>query len=61
MSRVPRPERTDREEPAERAARERLQALARSDKWFLSAGDGFLWAPPFPRWLDRCPGFWDEA
>lgn len=39
---------------------ERLDGLGRSDKWFLSAGDGFLWAPPFPRWLDR-PGFWDEG
>jgi hypothetical protein len=39
---------------------ERLRALARPDKWFLSAGDGFLWAPPFPRRLDR-PGFWDAA
>ncbi len=38
----------------------RLRALARPDKWFLSAGDGFLWAPPFPRRLDR-PGFWDTA
>lgn len=38
----------------------RLEALARTDKWYLSAGDGFVWAPPFPRWLDR-PGFWDAA
>jgi hypothetical protein len=38
----------------------RLEALARNDKWFLSAGDGFVWAPPFPRWLHR-PGFWDPA
>ncbi len=38
----------------------RLRALSRPDKWFLSAGDGFLWAPPFPRWLHR-PGFWDPA
>lgn len=36
----------------------RLAALARPDKWYLSAGDGFLWAPPFPDHLDR-PGFWD--
>jgi hypothetical protein len=34
--------------------------MARTDKWYLSAGDGFLWAPPFPRWLHR-PGFWDEG
>ena len=32
----------------------------RPDKWYLGAGDGLLWAPPFPRWLD-VPGFWDEA
>ena len=38
----------------------RLEALARPDKWYLSAGDGALWAPPFPRHLDR-PGFWDPA
>ncbi|HET7038557.1 MAG TPA: hypothetical protein VFH97_01635, partial [Gemmatimonadales bacterium] len=38
----------------------RLADLARSDKWFLSAGDGVVWAPPFPVWLHR-PGFWDEA
>lgn len=34
--------------------------LSRTDKWFLSAGDGVIWAPPFPVWLHR-PGFWDEA
>ena len=39
---------------------QRLQALARSDKWYLSCGDGVLWAPPFPTWL-HVPGFWDEA
>lgn len=38
----------------------RLGALERAEKWYLSAGDGFLWAPPFPRWLHR-PGFWDGA
>ncbi len=38
----------------------RLAALARPDKWYLSAGEGFLWAPPFPDHLDR-PGFWDAA
>ena len=37
-----------------------LDALARSDKWYLSAGEGLVWAPPFPAWLDA-PGFWDEA
>lgn len=41
-------------------AHTRLEALARQDKWYLSAGDGFLWAPPFPRWLSK-PGFWDAA
>ena len=39
---------------------QRLDALARPDKWYLSAGDGVLWAPPFPAWL-HVPGFWDEA
>lgn len=38
----------------------RLDALARDDKWYLSCGDGVVWAPPFPVWLHR-PGFWDEA
>lgn len=37
-----------------------LRLLARPDKWYLGAGDGLVWAPPFPRWLDT-PGFWDEA
>ena len=37
-----------------------LESLARSDKWFLSAGEGLVFAPPFPAWLDT-PGFWDEA
>jgi hypothetical protein len=39
---------------------DRLDALARPDKWYLSAGEGVIWAPPFPDHLDR-PGFWDEA
>ena len=51
------PERTSAEE---REAQRRLEALARSDKWYLSAGDGALWAPPFPKWLHK-PGFWDEG
>jgi len=42
------------------AGRERLRRLALPGKWFLSAGEGFLWAPPFPRRLQR-PGFWDPA
>jgi hypothetical protein len=37
-----------------------LRRLARPDKWYLGAGDGLLWAPPLPAWLDT-PGFWDEA
>jgi hypothetical protein len=37
-----------------------LELLARGDKWYLSAGEGLVWAPPFPAWLER-PGFWDEA
>ena len=32
----------------------------RDDKWYLGAGDGLVWAPPFPEWL-AAPGFWDEA
>jgi hypothetical protein len=43
-----------------RDSAERLQELEREDKWFLSGGDGFIWAPPFPTALNR-PGFWDEA
>lgn len=39
---------------------DRLDALARPDKWYLGAGEGVVWAPPFPDHLDR-PGFWDEA
>jgi hypothetical protein len=37
-----------------------LALLARSDKWQLGAGDGIIFAPPYPVWLDA-PGFWDEA
>jgi len=37
-----------------------VEALARDDKWYLGCGDGILFAPPFPQWLDA-PGFWDEA
>jgi hypothetical protein len=32
----------------------------RPDKWYLSVGDGLLWAPPLPHSLES-PGFWDEA
>lgn len=39
---------------------QRLDALARPDKWYLSCGDGVIWAPPLPTWL-HVPGFWDEA
>jgi len=46
--------------PVASAGEERLDGLARNDKWFLSGGDGCVWAPPFPSWLDR-PGFWDAA
>ena len=34
--------------------------LTREDKWFLGNGEGVLFAPPFPVWLNA-PGFWDEA
>ncbi len=37
-----------------------VEKLARDDKWQLGAGDGTLFAPAFPRWLD-VPGFWDSA
>lgn len=37
-----------------------IEHLARDDKWYLGAGDGTLFAPLFPVWLDA-PGFWDEA
>jgi mannosylglycerate hydrolase MGH1-like protein len=37
-----------------------LRRLTRPDKWYLGAGDGLVWAPPFPRWLET-PGFWDES
>src|SRR3989338_10671201 len=37
-----------------------LELLSREDKWYLGAGEGLVWAPPFPAWLDA-PGFWDEA
>lgn len=48
------------QERRRRQSQARLEALQRPDKWYLSAGDGFLWAPPFPRWLHK-PGFWDEG
>ena len=35
-----------------------LELLRRRDKHYLAAGDGILFAPTHPRWLDR-PGFWD--
>src|SRR5215213_9342264 len=37
-----------------------LESFARDDKWALGAGDGALFAPRFPLWLDA-PGFWDEV
>lgn len=37
-----------------------LATLARADKHYLSAGDGALFAPRFPLWLD-VPGFWDAG
>jgi hypothetical protein len=37
-----------------------IELLAREDKWFLGCGDGIVFAPPFPLWLDA-PGFWDGA
>lgn len=40
--------------------RRRIEALARTDKWYLGGLDGVLWAPPFPHHPDR-PGFWDPV
>jgi hypothetical protein len=37
-----------------------IELLARDDKWYLGSGEGVIFAPPFPAWLDA-PGFWDEA
>lgn len=37
-----------------------IESLARDDKWYLGCGEGVIFAPPFPVWLDR-PGFWDDA
>ena len=37
-----------------------IELLARDDKWYLGCGDGIIFAPPFPVWLDS-PGFWDGA
>ena len=42
------------------SARDRIEALARPDKWYLGGLDGVVWAPPFPHWLHR-PGFWDPV
>lgn len=35
-----------------------LERLRRPDKHYLGAGDGTLFAPPHPIWLDE-PGYWD--
>lgn len=37
-----------------------LQLLSRPDKWYVGQGDGLVWAPPYPAWVDT-PGYWDEA
>ena len=37
-----------------------IELLARADRWQLSAGEGLLFAPQHPLWLDT-PGFWDPA
>ena len=37
-----------------------IELLARDDRWQLSAGEGLVFAPPHPLWLDA-PGFWDDA
>ncbi len=43
-----------------RAAVDPIDLLARDDKWYLGCGDGIIFAPQFPVWLDA-PGFWDEG
>ena len=35
-----------------------FELLHRADKYYLGGGDGVIFAPPLPLWLDR-PGFWD--
>ena len=37
-----------------------VELLAREDAWCLGGGDGALFAPVAPVWLDA-PGFWDGA
>lgn len=37
-----------------------VELLAREDRWQLSAGEGLIFAPPHPLWLNA-PGFWDPA
>jgi hypothetical protein len=37
-----------------------IELLARDDRWQLSAGEGLIFSPPHPLWLDT-PGFWDAA
>ena len=37
-----------------------LEYLEREDKWYLGGGKAAMFAPAFPRWLERF-GFWDEA
>jgi hypothetical protein len=37
-----------------------IELLAREGRWQLSAGEGLIFAPPHPLWLDA-PGFWDGA
>jgi hypothetical protein len=37
-----------------------IELLARDDRWQLSAGEGVLFAPQYPLWLDA-PGFWDPV
>ena len=46
--------------PPPRTAEARMAALGRPDKWVLSGLDGIVWAPLFPKWLER-PGLWDPA
>jgi hypothetical protein len=42
----------------ERIEHNEFSRLRRTDKYYLGSGDGLIYAPPHPLWLDR-PGFWD--
>ena len=37
-----------------------LEYLEREDKWYLGGGRAAMFAPVYPRWLDRF-GFWEDV